>query len=366
MLHTVLMAGGSGTRFWPESRAQNPKQLLRLLDSQSLLEKTWARIAPLVPAERTLVITTAEQAPGIANQLPNLPPENLIVEPCGRDTAPCIGLGATVVAHRDPEGVMVVLPADHVIEPDEEFQRAVSAGAGVIQREPQALVTFGIPPTYPATGFGYIERGDSQESVEGIPIFAVEAFREKPALQQAEQYLATGRYYWNSGIFLWRATRILDLLGEFEPEIIAGLEPIGESLDHSKTPSGNDTFDKVLARQYGNLPRISIDYAVMERAPDVRVLEAPYHWDDLGSWRAFARMLGADEQGNTVSGTHCGIDTEGSILRAPDGHLIATLGVRDLIIVATPDATLVADKNDEDAIKKLVQVLREKNLDRYL
>lgn len=365
MLHAVLMAGGSGTRFWPESRARRPKQLLRLLGRHSLLEQTRRRIEPLVPLERLLVITTAEQAPGIANQIPDLPAENLIVEPCGRDTAPCIALGATLVAHRDPDAVMVVLPADHVIEPDAEFQRAVCAAADLIEREPDALVTFGIVPTHPATSFGYIERGSDSEQLDGIPVFAVAAFREKPDRARAEQFVASGDYYWNSGIFVWRARRILELLDEFEPEIVAGLEPIRAAVASIGTNEESE-FDTALARHYGDLPRISIDYAVMERAPGVRVLEAPYRWDDLGSWRAFARMLESDAAGNAVSGTHCGLKTAGSIIRAPDGHLVATLGVRDLIVVATPDATLVANKNDEESIKKLVQLIREKNLERYL
>jgi mannose-1-phosphate guanylyltransferase len=312
------------------------------------------------------VITTVEQAPGVANQLPDLPAENLIVEPCGRDTAPCIALGASIVSHRDPEGTMVVLPADHVITPDEAFHRAVRAGAAVIEREPEALVTFGIPPTHAATTFGYVERGGSLDPVEGVGIFAVKTFREKPDREQAEAFLATGRFYWNSGIFLWRAARVLDLLAEFEPEIIAGLAPIRKALDGTNAGDGDAAFEAVLAQHYGLLPRISIDYAVMERATGVYVLEAPYTWDDLGSWGAFARLLGSDPSGNAVSALHCGLDTEGSIVRAPDGHLVATLGVRDLIVVATPDATLVANKHDEDAIKQLVQLLREQGLDRYL
>lgn len=359
MLYAVVMAGGSGTRFWPESRRTRPKQLLRLVGDQTLLQQTLARIEPVVAAEQTLVVTGADQADETRRQLPQVPSDNVVAEPCGRDTAPCVGLAATLIAERDPQGVMLLLPADHIIGPNEEFQRMVRAAAQLVERRPEALVTFGTRPTHPATGYGYIHRGQGDEPIEGVPVYQVREFREKPDHKTAEQYLASGEYYWNGGIFAWRADRIRALLAEFQPGIAAALDRLAAAL-------GTSQYQSVLQREYPTMDRISIDYAVMERATGVWVLEAPYRWDDAGSWQALARLLPADGDGNTVTGTHCGIDTSGCIIRGQKDHLIATLGVRDLIVVQTPDATLVADRRDEEAVKELVNLLRERGYEQYL
>src|SRR5438067_1082523 len=230
MLHAVVMAGGSGTRFWPKSRRHRPKQLLRLYGNATMLEQTVERIAPLVPVERIAIITGADQAEAVRAQLPDLPASNVVAEPCPRDTAACVGLAAEIVARSDPEGTMIVMPADHVIEPGELFRKTARAAVAVIDADPTAFVTFGIRPTRPETGYGYIERGESLGAIDGIALHRVAQFREKPDRATAERFLAEGRFAWNSGIFLWRARAILDALAQHRPALAEALERIGKAL----------------------------------------------------------------------------------------------------------------------------------------
>jgi len=359
MLHAVIMAGGSGTRFWPRSRMDTPKQLLQLYGDRTMLQHTMARLAPLVAPERTLVVTNELQATRVAQQLPDLPARQIVAEPCGRDTAACIGLAATLIHCQDPDGTMVVTPADQLIEPAAEFRKTIEVAARYVERSPDSFVTFGIRPTYPATGYGYVHRGELAEADDGINVYRVRRFREKPDQDLAEQFVQSGDYLWNSGIFVWRVEAILRALDEFTPELGAGLKRIRDAL-------GTSEQERVIAREYDHLERISIDYAVMERARDVCVVEAPYRWDDLGSWKALERLHSAGDADNTLMGTHCGIDTHGCIVSSDGKHLVATLGVNDLIIVHSADATLVANKHEEGAIRKLVEKLREEGHGDYL
>ena len=350
MLHAVVMAGGSGTRFWPKSRRNRPKQLLRLYGDATMLQQTVARIAPLVPPERTLIITGADQAEAVREQLPELPPENVVAEPCPRDTAPCVGLAALIVARKDPGGTMIVMPADHVIRPVEKFRATVGAAVAVIEADPSAFVTFGIRPTRPETGYGYIERGDELPAHEEIAHHRVKQFREKPDLATAEQFLASGRFAWNSGIFVWRAQAILDALHAHRPNLSAALARVGQALG---TPDEADT----IAREYPLMERVPIDKAVMEKAPNVRVLEVVYDWNDVGDWRALTTLVEPDAHGNTTQGPVLASETRGSIIVADDGGLIATLGVDDLVIVQSGGTTLVARKDQLDKLKALVERL---------
>ena len=352
MLHAVIMAGGSGTRFWPRSRIDTPKQLLRLYGDKTMVQHTMARLGPLVPPERTLVVTNQVQAPRIAEQLPELPPDRIVAEPCARDTAACIGLAATLISVDDPHGTMVVTPADQLVEPPGQFRETVQVAAHVVERSAGAFVTFGIRPSHAATGYGYIHRGELLETYDGISVYRVRRFREKPDRDLAEQFIEAGDYFWNSGIFVWRVDTILAALDEFTPDLGAGLKRIRDALD---TPDRQ----RVIAQEYDRFERISIDYAVMEGAREVQVVEAPYQWDDLGSWEALERHHLPDPEGNTVLSKHCGIDTHGCLLFGDGQHLIATLGISDLIIVHSGDATLVAHKRDEKAIRKLVEKLRD-------
>ncbi|WP_406699881.1 mannose-1-phosphate guanylyltransferase [Singulisphaera sp. Ch08] len=350
MLHAVVMAGGSGTRFWPKSRRNRPKQLLRLYGDATMLQQTVARIAPLVTPERTLIITGSDQADAVRAQLPQLPPENVVAEPCPRDTGPCVGLAAEIVARKDPNGTMIVMPADHVIEPREKFLATVGAAVSVIDADPSAFVTFGIKPTHPETGYGYIERGEALPSKEGIALHRVAQFREKPDRETAERFLAEGRFAWNSGIFVWRARAILDALKTHRPILAAALDRVGQVLG---TPDEEGT----VAREYPLMEKVPIDKAVMEKATNVRVLEVVYDWNDVGDWRALTALVPPDSQGNTTQGKVYANDTTGSIIVSDDGGVIATLGVDDLVIVQSGGATLVARKDQLDKLKALVEGL---------
>ena len=357
MLHAVIMAGGVGTRFWPQSRRKRPKQLLNLTGRRTMIQETVARVVPWIPHERVWIVTNEVQLEPTRGQLSEVPAENFLVEPVGRNTAPCIGLAAIHLLARDPDAVMLVMPADHVIEPAETFRQAVRAAAEIVERSPDALVLFGVPPTYPATGFGYIERGAAVPSASNA--FRVESFREKPDRQTADEYCRAGRFYWNCGIFVWRAARILEALAEFEPEIHQRLLRLRDALQ-------TERWQSVLQDEFPQMKSISIDYAVLERAGGVYVLEAPFRWDDVGSWRALERLAGVDDSGNTIQGPFVGVETSGCIVRTTDDHLVAAAGLKDFVVVHTPDATLVAPKDDENALRQIVKQLEERGYERFL
>jgi mannose-1-phosphate guanylyltransferase len=359
MLHAVVMAGGSGTRFWPKSRRQHPKQLLRLYGGATMLQQTVERIAPLVPPERILIVTGADQADAVRAQLPELPAANVVAEPCPRDTAACVGLAAKIVAGADPDGTMIVMPADHVIEPGELFRKTARAALAVIDADPSVFVTFGIKPTHPETGYGYIERGESLGTRDGIALHRVVQFREKPDRATAEAFLAEGRFAWNSGIFLWRARTILDALARHRPALAAALDRVGAALG---TPAEAET----IAREYPRMEKVPIDKAVMEKAPNVRVLEVLYDWNDVGDWRALTALVPPDARGNTLQGDVLPFETRDSIIVSDDGGLIATLGVDDLVIVQSGGATLVARRDQLDKLKSLVEGLDQSGYGFYL
>jgi len=359
MLHAMIMAGGGGTRFWPRSRAKKPKQFLTLVGERTLLQQTLDRVESLVPAEKSWVITSAAHRDECSNQLPEVPKENIVGEPSGRDTAACIGLGAALVALREPDAAMIVMPADHVIEPAQEFRRAVQAGLALVNEAPNTLVTIGIPPTFPATGYGYIHRGAAQPTRLGTNVFRVAAFREKPSFDVAQTMLASGEYFWNSGIFLWKARTILQALEQNQPAIHAAVQRIAMSWFSPER-------DDVLRAEYEGLKKISIDYAVMEKAKDVLVVQAPYKWDDVGSWLALERMHPQDADGNTVLGRHAGIATKNCVIVGEPNTLLTTVGVKDLLIIQDGDAFLVADRSEEGTVKDLVDLLRKKGLEKYL
>ncbi|HZZ28340.1 MAG TPA: mannose-1-phosphate guanylyltransferase [Pirellulales bacterium] len=368
MLHIVIMAGGAGTRFWPESRAARPKQLLPLAGERTMLQMAVDRLGTLAVAKQLWILTGAALVDAVKKQLPQLPPDHILGEPCKRDTAPCIGLAALLLARHDPQATMAVMPADQVIQPDDQFQQAVSFAAALVEESPGRIVTFGIRPTYPATTFGYIERGEPLESQSAgsagkksssLFSFHVSHFREKPPAAVAQEYLSSGKFYWNSGIFVWKAATIISALEQRQPEMLARLQKIVDAWDQ---PSEQEVF----AHEFAAIKGISIDYAVMEQAADVAVIEAPFTWDDVGTWQAVARLAGTDAEGNTIAGRHLGIDTHGSIIRTDEHHLVATVGVHDLIVVHTPDATLVANRSDEESIRKIVKLLEERGWKEHL
>jgi mannose-1-phosphate guanylyltransferase len=358
MLHALIMAGGGGTRFWPRSRQQRPKQFLALSGSRSLLQQALDRIELLVPPQRTWVITAEAYRSETSRQLPALTPEHIIGEPCGRDTAPCIGLGASLIARQDPAAVMLVSPADHVIEPAQDFSRAVGVAEQLASANSLALITFGITPTFPATGYGYIHRGAEADARDGIVTYRVRSFREKPDADLAERFVASGEYLWNSGLFVWRAETLLENLRLRQPAIDATVRHIADTWESGLRPAE-------LRRLYEALPRISIDFAVMEKAKEVLVVQAPFRWDDVGSWLAVERMHPQDADGNTVLATHCGIRTHRCVIVGDTDRLLATVGVDDLLIIQDGDATLIAHRRDEGTVKQLVEVLRGGALEKY-
>ena len=360
MLHAIIMAGGSGTRFWPESRNARPKQLLRLVGEQTMIQATVSRLGDLAPAERVLVVTNARLVDEIAVQLPQLKRDLIVGEPCKRDTAPCIGLAAMLVLRDDPEATMAVMPSDQTIAPDDKFQAAIRLAAELVDATPSRIVTFGIPPTYPAESFGYVERGERLNVPGGLAsVFKVKRFREKPKAEVAKQFVDSGEFYWNSGIFVWKARTILAALEQHQPKMFGHLRNIAAAF-------GKPDYQAVFEREFTAIKGVSIDFAVMEHATDVVVIEAPFTWDDVGSWQSIGRLQGTDAAGNTVVGKHLGLNTSGTIVRGPQDHLVVTLGLRDCIVVHTPDATLVANRHDEESIRQLVKLLEERGWTEYL
>ncbi|MBR9803345.1 mannose-1-phosphate guanylyltransferase [bacterium] len=358
MLHAVIMAGGSGTRFWPLSRTATPKQLLPLAGDQSMIQQAYARCSGLVDPQCVWVVTNAKQIEATRAQLPEIPDDHFLVEPAARNTAPCIGLAAIHILKNDPEAEMLVMPADHVIGPVQAFQKCVQTAQSLIQQDSERLTLFGVPPTFPSTGFGYIERGALvDESVPGA--FDVRSFREKPDHETAEVYLERGDFFWNCGIFVWRADTILRRIEASQPGIAEPLRELVGAL-------GAGNYEAKLAELFPQCTSISIDYAVLEQGDRIAVVEAEFDWDDVGSWQALHRLRGVDEAGNTIVGEHLGVDTQDCVVRSVDGHVIATLGVKNCIVVHTPDVTLVADKQDENAIKSLIEAARDRGLDHLL
>ena len=350
MLHAIIMAGGSGTRFWPKSRRNRPKQLLTLSGDLSLIQQTYNRVLPLVNPDQIRVVTGADQVDAIEEQLPQRPHSNIMAEPTPRDTAACVALAAMAVAYADPEGIMIVMPADHVIDPEEAFTKTIESALKVIEKDPLALVTFGIKPTRPEVGYGYIEHDEILGDPNGVPVYRVKQFREKPDRKTAEEFLSTGRFSWNSGIFVWKARTILDALALYQPSLYKAMQPIEDAF-------GTPYFENVLKNVFPNLEKLPIDKAVMEKSDHVRMLEVMFNWNDVGDWRALGDLQAKDENGNVIQGDVQAMDCTGSIIVNEDGKLVAALGLEDIVVVQSGGVTLVARKDKLDALKALVESL---------
>jgi mannose-1-phosphate guanylyltransferase len=368
MQYGVIMAGGSGTRLWPLSRSNMPKQLLPVVRGKSLLQLSYERLRGILPADRIFVCTGSAYADSVCNNLPELPRDNLLGEPEGRDTANAVGFTAAVLQKRDPDAVLAVVSADHVIEPIDKFQEALQTAFAVVAQSPKSLVTFGIIPTYGHTGLGYVQRGEALKLNSGASgAYKVQAFKEKPDKATADRYVETGRYYWNSGMFVWRADTVLSELARHLPEARKGLTQIAQAW-------GTPDQSRVVNEIYPKLPRISIDYAVMEPASqhksdaDVAVVEMPVNWLDVGSWPALAETLKTDEHNNATAGERfVFIDSDDNIIISNDpDHLVTTIGVSDMIIVHTRDATMVCPKSESQRVKELVGKVNERFGKKYL
>lgn len=343
-MHAVLLAGGRGTRFWPASREALPKQFLAVGGGETLLARTGGRLASLCSPSDAWVVTNAAHVELARSQLAAYPPARIVGEPVGRNTAPCIALAAALVAREDPEGVLLVAPADHWIVDDAAFARVMQTGLE-IARTTHGLVTFGVVPTTPATGYGYIEAAESGAAMPG-DARRVARFTEKPERAVAERFLASGRHTWNSGIFAWRADVFLAQVERFEPQIARGARRVAEASD----------FEAALADVYPSLPSISVDHAVLERSEEVWVVPARFPWSDVGSWDALAEILPKDERGNALKGDVLAEDAQGCFVDA-EGRLIVLVGTRDLLVVSRPDALLIAAKGRSQDVKGVVDAL---------
>jgi mannose-1-phosphate guanylyltransferase len=365
MRHAVIMAGGSGTRLWPLSRASRPKQLLDVVADEgsadegqgahSLLAEAFTRLQAVLPTEQIWVCTAARYGDQVRAALPELGADRLVLEPMARDTANAVGLAAALVADVDPDAELAVVSADHVIRPVERFAEALRTAYDLLDVRPRALVTLGVTPTSPATGFGYVQKGAPTE-VPGASEAA--SFREKPDRATAEAYLASGEYVWNSGMFVWRAQTVLDALREHLPESAAGLARIVAA------PAGPER-DAVLAEVFPTLPKISVDYAVLEPAAAepgrVAVVDLDVDWLDVGSWPALANTLTTDDEGNAVRGLAVLLDSSGNVVFSDDpDHLVALVGVRDSVVVHTADVTMVCPVTDAERVKQLLAAAEER------
>lgn len=356
----VIMAGGVGTRFWPRSRERSPKQLLEIAGEKTMIQNTVQRLNSFVAPKNTFVVTNKLQKSSIVKQVPSIPTENILVEPIGRNTAPCIGLAAMFVHRLDPNGVMVALPADHVIRDEKEFLRVVEIGVGVAH-ESSSLVTIGIQPTHPETGYGYIqivEEGRADEGKLPMEVFRVKTFAEKPNLPTALRFVESGDFLWNSGMFIWRADVILNEIKRSLPELHGHLMSIEPSL-------GTSLFEPSLEHAYGLIRGISIDYGVMEKSSNVFVIRGDFGWNDVGSWDEVYRLASKDEQGNHFHGKVISFNTKNSYVHTNE-KLVATVGVNDLIIINTPDALLICRRGTSQDVKEIVDHLRRKQMNEYL
>jgi len=345
-LYALILAGGSGERFWPLSRRARPKQLLRLVANETLLEQTVKRLDGLVPPERLLILTNVDQEAAVRDLFPQLPKENIVAEPAKRDTAAAVALGAGWVASRDHSATMIVLPADHVIANVDGFKQTLTAAATAAE-ETGALVTIGVKPTWACPGYGYIEQGTAVR-IPGIhaenAVHRVVRFREKPNADLAESFVRKGNFRWNAGMFVWSVPSVLSEFNRHTPELATFISQL-------RAP---DNFGKTLRDRFSELPRISFDYAIMEKADRVLVVEAAFDWDDVGSWRAVAKYFKNDEDGNAANCEITALDSTQNIVFNPDGARIALLGVHNLIVVRTADAILICHRHQAEKIKTLL------------
>jgi len=356
-VHAVILAGGRGTRFWPRSRARTPKQLLNIVGKKTMLEQTVARLRPLIPSDRIWTVTNSEQASEVKKQLPPAARKRVLTEPVGRNTAAAIALAALHVRHAArADALLAVLPADHYIANPERYRIIVRAALEVARRKGR-MVVLGIPPTRPETGFGYIERmGDALDS-KGFPVYAVRRFTEKPALSVAKVYAGSGDYHWNAGMFFWRASTFLENLDKHLPKTFAALESLAESI-------GKSSYDRQLRAIYPKLENISVDYAILEPAtrqpgaPSVFVIPAEIGWSDIGSWTAVYELLAKYPGDNLVPRDAYALDATGNLFWSPS-KFVAAVGVKDLIVVETPDALLICPRERAQDVGKVVKWLEE-------
>ena len=352
--YVVIMAGGRGERFWPESRLARPKQLLPIVGEQAMLTQTVERLGGLIDAKDVFVITNAEQRDAVLEVCPNLDPEKVIGEPMGRDTAAAVGLAAILVRREDPGATFAMLPADAVIHDAAGLRATLETAFEAAESDP-VLATIGIKASFAATGYGYIQQADKRGEFAGRSVYDVKRFVEKPDQARAKEYLEAGDYFWNAGMFIWSVSAIVAELEKNTPTLWGSLRAIDRGLQEGQH------LDALLAKHYPNLEKISVDYAIIEKAANVVMVVSGFDWDDVGEWPAVARHYPADDQGNVVRGNAELADAKNNIIYSRDEeHLVALLGVEDLIVVRTADATLVCHKDKAQDLKELVKTIGAK------
>ena len=361
MLHVIIMAGGQGTRLWPESHKERPKQFLPLINGRPLVLEAAESLGDFIPREQTFVVTGRSMIPLVREAIPWLPEQNVLAEPVGRNTAPCIGLAAIHLLKDDPNATMIVLSADHWIEPRSVFCDTIRFAVDLVEESPERLVTLAAKPTFASTSYGYIERAEKIDSgacrkwSQFTSAYQVSQFHEKPDRQTAEQFVESGRFGWNAGIFVWKARRILDLIAEYQPEM-------GQRLEKITTALGSNDEDSVLAREFEQTPSISIDYAVLEKADSLVCIDAPFRWDDVGTWQALDRIHQGkhDSAGNFITNARVvAVNSHNNLVRGTNPQKdIVLVGVDNLIIVQSEHGTLIADKSGEEAIRQAIAELQ--------
>ena len=358
MISVVIMAGGKGERFWPKSRTNLPKQFLSLTnDGKSMIQHTVERLEGLVELENVYVVTNKLYEDLIVEHIPNLPLENIIIEPEAKNTAPCIGLAAVHIAKKNPESKMIVLPSDHLIKFNEIFLDTLKLGLEVVEDD-ENIVTIGITPNYPETGYGYINFKKGVSPHEITNVYEVLRFVEKPDLERAKQYLTSGEYLWNSGMFIWKVSTILKCFEDFLPEIYTGLKEI-------ETTIYTEKYLEILKKVFSEIPSESIDYGIMEKAKNIYVIPGNFGWDDVGSWLSLERINNTNQDGNIISGNVVTVKTKNSIIQGSK-KLIATIGLEDIIIVDTDDALLICNKDNTQEVKEVIANLKLSNKTEYL
>ena len=356
-IYTLIMAGGSGTRFWPRSKVAKPKQYLNLFGNESLLQSTIKRFETFTEDSNIYIVSSKTQAKVLEEQTPMLPKENLIYEPVGKNTLPCIGLAAMFAEKENPDGVMVVSPSDHLIKDEELFRDTVLAGAKIAQ-EKDGIVTIGITPTYPATGYGYVKTGEHVTGNNKIGQYRVERFIEKPDEETAKKYLQQGGFFWNSGLFIFKISVFLEAVKEFAPDLYADLRKIQADM-------GSPSFEQTLDTIYRAVESISVDYGIMEHAKNIYLVEGNFDWNDLGSWESVYLTDKKDENGNAVSGEAILSDTKNSYVYSDSG-LVAVVGLDDIVVVQDGNTTLVCKRDKTEDVKKIVEKLKSGNKNTFL
>lgn len=353
----VIMAGGKGERFWPKSRTNLPKQFLNISGNKSMIQQSIARLEKLIDITQIFIVTNELYAELMKAQIPHLPHENIIIEPVGRNTAPCIGLASIMIEEKFPDSTMIVIPSDHIIENEEGFVKILETAVEVAQDNGN-LVTLGIQPTYPETGYGYIESSNQSQQINELSVHKVNKFVEKPDLETAQSYLESGNFFWNSGIFVWKIETIRQYIQDLMPDM-------HDILETMKTVLNSPERNAIIRSEFLKMPDQSIDYGIMEKVNNIYVIPCVFGWDDVGSWTALERISELDENGNVIKGNILNLDTKHCIIES-NGKLIATLGIENLIIVDTEDVTLICTKDKAQEVKLLLKELRMQKLEQYL